>query len=218
MIKAVFFDVEGTLITPFPSVGHIYSEIAERHGVFLSPEILQERFKSSWTKFSFNRERIDKEWWDKIVHDIFEDTKFNNFDSFFEDLYQSFIEDRRWRIYSDVHPTLDRLKVMGLRLAVASNWDDRLPGLLTQLGLTHYFEQQFISFQIGYLKPAPEFFAYAIQSMKLHPEEILFIGDDEITDIQGGEKAGIKSYLINRRDKPVQCRSLRNLGDILLKV
>ncbi len=32
-IRAVTFDVGGTLIEPWPSVGHVYAEVAARHGV-----------------------------------------------------------------------------------------------------------------------------------------------------------------------------------------
>ena len=32
MIRAVTFDVGGTLIEPWPSVGHVYAEVAAQHG------------------------------------------------------------------------------------------------------------------------------------------------------------------------------------------
>jgi phosphoglycolate phosphatase-like HAD superfamily hydrolase len=48
-IKAITFDVGGTLIEPFPSVGHIYAEIAAQHGHGkFSPEELNRRFVRAW--------------------------------------------------------------------------------------------------------------------------------------------------------------------------
>src|ERR1039457_5439811 len=48
-LAAVTFDVGGTLIEPWPSVGHVYAEVAARHGVKnVLPELLNERFKAAW--------------------------------------------------------------------------------------------------------------------------------------------------------------------------
>jgi hypothetical protein len=37
-IRAVTFDVGGTLIEPWPSVGRVYAEVAARHGVEVAAE------------------------------------------------------------------------------------------------------------------------------------------------------------------------------------
>src|SRR5690242_8718711 len=48
-VRAVTFDVGGTLIQPWPSVGHVYAEVAASHGhKGLSPEILNRRFAAEW--------------------------------------------------------------------------------------------------------------------------------------------------------------------------
>ena len=43
-VEAITLDVGGTLIEPWPSVGHIYAEVAARHGVQAEPEELTRRF------------------------------------------------------------------------------------------------------------------------------------------------------------------------------
>ena len=55
-VRAVTFDVGGTLIKPSPSVGHIYAEVAARHGrKKVSPETLNRRFAAAWKGLkSFN--------------------------------------------------------------------------------------------------------------------------------------------------------------------
>jgi HAD superfamily hydrolase (TIGR01458 family) len=45
-------------------------------------------------------------------------------------------------------------------------------------------------------KPSPEFFNLAIQDMHLHPEQVVMIGDDIITDIGGAYHAGMKGILV----------------------
>src|SRR5437762_3763533 len=48
-IEAITFDVGGTLIEPWPSVGHVYAEVAARHGLKnLSPEKLNRQFAAAW--------------------------------------------------------------------------------------------------------------------------------------------------------------------------
>lgn len=51
-IRAVTFDVGGTLIKVWPSVGHVYAEVAARHGVEgISVRQLDQRFADAWHVF-----------------------------------------------------------------------------------------------------------------------------------------------------------------------
>ena len=45
-------------------------------------------------------------------------------------------------------------------------------------------------------KPSPAFFNLALQDMNLHPEQVVMIGDDIITDIGGAYQAGMKGILV----------------------
>ena len=47
-VEAITLDVGGTLIEPWPSVGHIYAKVAARHGVQAEPEELTRRFVQAW--------------------------------------------------------------------------------------------------------------------------------------------------------------------------
>jgi phosphoglycolate phosphatase-like HAD superfamily hydrolase len=47
-IQAVTFDVGGTLIDPWPSVGHVYAAVAAEHGLTgVDPESLNVRFAAA---------------------------------------------------------------------------------------------------------------------------------------------------------------------------
>src|SRR5687767_15570112 len=58
-VRAVTFDVGGTLIAPWPSVGHVYSDVAARHGLRkLDIEKLNKQFAAAWeskTGFDYSR-------------------------------------------------------------------------------------------------------------------------------------------------------------------
>src|SRR5581483_2268722 len=69
-IQAVTFDVGGTLIKPWPSVGHVYAEVAARHGVKrLQPEALDRQFAAAWRRLrNFNHGREE---WAALVDQTF---------------------------------------------------------------------------------------------------------------------------------------------------
>lgn len=218
MIKVIFFDVGGTLIHPHPSVGAIYSRVAERHGLVIPAELLNLRFKEIWKKNKGQRSTVDKEWWHQMVVEVFKGQPFNDPHAFFEDLYAEFEKKEVWHLYPDVEPTLSELKSRGIRLAVISNWDSRLPALLLNLHLDTFFEKQFISFDLKITKPDARFFQHALQKMHVEPLEALHIGDDLEEDIEGAQRVGMRAYHIDRLHKPKNSRTLSTLSDILLRL
>ena len=48
-MRAVCFDVGGTLIEPWPSVGHVYAEVAVQFGITdIAPDALNMQFAAAW--------------------------------------------------------------------------------------------------------------------------------------------------------------------------
>ena len=217
-IRAITFDVGGTLIEPWPSVGHVYAEVAERQGLGkVSPEILNERFKAAWrgqSNFNYTREA-----WSAIVDETFRDLVSQSYcESFFPSLYERFAQADAWRIFEDVEPTVSALAASGIRLGIISNWDERLRPLLTALGLAKRFEVIVVSCEAGATKPSPLIFQMASKSFELPPEKILHIGDSSELDLAGAQAVGMQALEINRRAaKPAanQILSLTNLIPII---
>jgi putative hydrolase of the HAD superfamily len=193
-IQAVSFDVGGTLIEPWPSVGHVYAEVAARHGVKnFSPEQLNARFKAAWrARKTFAHSRNE---WDELVTEVFGGSIPSGF---FAELYDRFAEPDAWHIYEDVLPALDELASRNLKLAVISNWDERLRPLLRQLKLDRYFEAFAISLEIGSPKPSRIIFDHAAKALGLHSNSILHVGDSTEMDIAGAIAAGFQATQIHR--------------------
>lgn len=57
-----------------------------------------------------------------------------------------------------------------------------------------FFEQCYLSFQLGFVKPFPEIFKYVIQDAGIRPEETLFI-DDARPNCETAETLGFKTYM-----------------------
>lgn len=69
-------------------------------------------------------------------------------------------------------------------------------------GLYDYFEDIFTSQNIGFQKPAKEFFDHVTSHIKdFNYEEALIIGDSLGTDIKGGNLAGIHTCWMNPKSK-----------------
>lgn len=73
--------------------------------------------------------------------------------------------------------------------------------------LQGYFEQLFISEEIGYEKPNPHFFHYIFDALHTSSkEEFLMIGDRLTSDIQGAINVGIDCVWFNpKRSMPKSC-------------
>jgi putative hydrolase of the HAD superfamily len=197
-IKTVTFDVGNTLITTWPSVGQVYADIAARHGHgHLTPSLLEERFRALWPgRLHLAETRAG---WEQLVDDIFEGlVEIPPSRTFFAEIYDRFAQAEAWRIYDDVLPVLDQLAARGMRLAVISNWDERLRDLLRRLRLDVRFEAIVVSSEVGHAKPHRAIFDQAAMKLGLPASQILHIGDSAEMDLHGARAAGFKALQIRR--------------------
>jgi putative hydrolase of the HAD superfamily len=92
--------------------------------------------------------------------------------------------------------TLLRLKDQGHRLYVATNgtsvkqWDK-----LIRLGLELYFEQVFVSENLG-MEKSTEFYQKIISTIGCSPSDCIMIGDREDADIVPAKNAGMKTIRV----------------------
>lgn len=89
------------------------------------------------------------------------------------------------------------------RLFLASNGTPVVQkGRMTSADLYPYFEQSFISEEIGYNKPAKEYFQIAFSRIPgFDPAECIMVGDSLTGDIQGGKNAGLRTVWVNPNHK-----------------
>jgi len=213
-ICAVTFDVGGTLIQPWPSVGHVYAEVAAGHGFAgIDPAALNDRFAVAWrSRGAFEHSH---QAWAGVVDATFAglvDCKPS--ESFFPDLYARFGDPAAWRIFDDVLPTLDELASRGFRLAAVSNWDERLRPLLKALNLDGYFEAVLVSCELYFAKPSGVVFEHALRKLGVTPAEALHVGDSKEEDVAGATEAGMPALLIDRMRPPAVGR-IQSLTELL---
>ncbi len=218
-IRAVMFDVGGTLIEAYPSVGHVYSRVAARHALHVDPDDLNRNFRSAWRSERVRTTSIDTLFWKSVVSKTFHPFVNPVPEELFKDLYQEFSRPEVWRVFPEVKSTLEKLKKEKITAAVASNWDERLPKLLKDLNLDSYFDHQFISFEVGFSKPQSQFFEICLKRLGWRAEEVLHVGDDEENDMAGPARVGINSLLI-RRNKQVgeNKNSIESLAEVFSRL
>lgn len=214
-IGAITFDVGGTLIEPFPSVGHVYARVAEENGIAgLDPDALNHRFYERWqrqaTTFPFTKPA-----WAALVAEALRDLgAAANSPALFEAIWQAFLQPGAWRIFDDVIPCLRAVKARGIRCAVISNWDERLVPTLQNLGLAGEFEFILASAEVGHAKPAPEIFELARRRLGLPAASILHVGDGRREDRDGAIAAGWRGVWLDRGAGPSE-GAIRRLTDLL---
>lgn len=104
----------------------------------------------------------------------------------------------RFDLIPDALPALDALAAAGLRLAVVSNWDCSLAGVLEGLGVADRFTAVSVSAVVGAPKPDPAIFRHALAALGVAPERALHCGDRPEYDCAGARRAGLRAVLIDR--------------------
>lgn len=95
------------------------------------------------------------------------------------------------------------------RLYLASNGTATVQhGRLTSAGLYPYFEQVFISEEIGFNKPSREYFEACFARIPgFDPARAVMVGDSLTSDILGGKNAGLMTVWVNPEGK--ECGEIR---------
>ena len=106
------------------------------------------------------------------------------------------VNGRHTTIYPGVKEGLDKLKALGLPLAVVTNKSGRftLP-LLDEVGLAPYFETVVSGDTLARKKPHPDPLLHACKALDIAPREMLMIGDS-LNDTQAARAAGCPVFCV----------------------
>ncbi len=198
-VRAVTFDVGGTLVAPRPSVGAVYAEILSAHGVTADPAALERDFRDAFRRHSETLPTSERAFWERVFRDACGSASLpeKEFRAAFDAAYAAFGEGRRWRVIEGAAEVLATLRGQGLRLAVLSNSDSRFRTVLADHGLDTFFEHCFLSGEVGFEKPDIRIFRLAESVLGLAPAQILHVGDSRSADYNGASAAGWHALLLD---------------------
>jgi putative hydrolase of the HAD superfamily len=208
-IRAVFFDVGGTLAYPHPSFHAVIARVLGEHGIAVTAEQVRAAEPQVW-------EAVEEYWarGGNFTRDDAESRRFWYwvYETFLhllgqpepgdlpQRLYAEFIRNETYRLYPDSLPALEALQQRGVLLGVISNWEEWLEQLLLHLDIHTFFTSRTISGTTGVEKPDPRIFALALESLGVAPDEAAHVGDSVRHDVEGARRAGLTPVLIDRLD------------------
>ena len=120
----------------------------------------------------------------------------------------------------DCLPTLLELKRRGHRLGIVSNIDDDwLTPLIDRWQLADHVDAILSSESARSCKPDQRIFRLACEQHDCLPTQVIFVGDDEINDVQGANRAGMTSVLYQDASKQSSTThsdyAIHQLSDVL---
>lgn len=202
--RAVVFDVVGTLVEPWPTVSRAYATAGRRHGIELAEDIIAMRFAAAWQRqetldaaaqpaFATSRVR-EAARWRAIVDDVFGHGPATA--AIFADLWEHFARPESWRPVEAGMRLMEEAKQAGAVVALASNFDERLMAIARVVEPLTCADHVFASSELGWRKPAAEFFREVERRLGREPSELILIGDDPVLDVAAARQAGWRSFSI----------------------
>ena len=206
-VRAAVFDVVGTLVEPSPSVAAAYATAAARQGVAASVDELETLFAAAWKR----QERIDsqtvpayetsrqreRQRWRTIVQEVFADRcDAATVSRIFDDLWEHFGLPSAWTPTRQGPRMVQAALDAGLEVVLASNFDERLYDVATVLTPLSLASRVFPSSEIGWRKPAVEFFRAVEMRLGLEPAELVMFGDNPELDVAAAQAAGWHAVLL----------------------
>jgi len=193
MVKAIIFDLQGTLIengvypSPLKQVMYIlrvnapFSDFVMRfEKIFMTGE--HASLKDAFIKVCEEFHVLPKEYLvDKLVG-LWNKNKLLA------------------KIYPDVLSGLELLKGK-YKLILLANIDQFSKDVIDRFSLKDYFDMMLLSCDTGSLKNDKEFYNKIIDAYDLLPEDVVMVGDSMDSDMSIAKDLGIKGILVDRRNR-----------------
>lgn len=206
MIKALFFDLNGTLINIHTDEGddnvyRVTANFLSYYGVYIDPGKLKELY------FELNREQRHQS-----------KEEFPEFDAacIFQEVIRCFSKKSMTalervslaasaacvyrsasrfclELYPDVKFVLDTLKEKYQLAAVSDGQSLWAVPEMRAVGLEGYFRHVIVSGDYGFRKPDPRMYTLALDRLALKAHEVIFVGNDMYRDVYGADAAGMKT-------------------------
>jgi len=136
-----------------------------------------------------------------------------------EDLRTSHDERHIWcGLDPEAGDVIRALRKDGFILAVISNTEDgRLEDSLSAAGIADAFDLKVDSQRVGIRKPDPAIFNFALERLRLHPDEAVYVGDSYVFDALAARTAGLRGILLDPHDlhREVECARIHSLRELI---
>ncbi len=222
-IRAVFFDVDFTLIYPGPTFqGEGYQAFCARYGIAVDPSRFADAVRSASVILTEEQDHIyDAAIFVRYTQHIIEQMGGRGPDltTCAAEMYDQWASNQHFVLYDDVPETLRTLAARGLRLGLISNSHRCLQSFQEHFELDGLISAAVSSSAHGYMKPHPSIFEAALAQLGVKPGESLMVGDSLAHDIEGARRVGMRGVLVERAPLPHPHESdvpvVRDLRDVV---
>jgi putative hydrolase of the HAD superfamily len=189
MIKALLFDLDGTLLNRDASVHKFINNQYDRLRKFVG-HIPKDTYITRFIELDCR----GYVWKDQVYQQMVSEFYIINLK--WEDLLQDYLE--RFKDSSVPFPNLkemlEELKLHDFKLGIITNGKGQFQyDNIKALGIEHYFSAILISEWEGIKKPDPKVFKRGLQQLQVLPDECIFVGDHPNNDILAAKKLGMKT-------------------------
>jgi putative hydrolase of the HAD superfamily len=202
LTKAIFFDVDFTLIYPGPTFqAEGYARFCAKHGI----EVDQSRFGTAVAAASSvlddAQDHIyDAKLFERYTRRIIEGMggRGDALDVVAAEVYDEWSVCQHFFLYDDVAPVLRQLAADGLKLGLISNSHRCLASFQQHFELEGLIAGAVSSAEHGYMKPHTSIFEAALQLVGVTASESVMVGDSLPHDIEGARRVGMRGVLVHR--------------------
>jgi HAD superfamily hydrolase (TIGR01662 family) len=225
--RAVFFDVDFTLIYPGPAFqGTGYRDFCAQHGVDVDPLTFDRAVASASSLLALQSKGgvYDADIFVQYTQRIIEGMGGTGpgVERAARDIYDQWAACHHFEMYEEVPEVLRALHAAGLKIGLISNTQRSLTTFQTHFALEGLFHVTLSSFDHGYMKPHPSIFETALQRAEVAPNQAVMVGDSVPADVEGARRLGMRAILVSRSGQQPACpadvpviRSLRELPPLL---
>ena len=202
MTRAVFFDVDFTLIYPGPTFqAEGYRRACAAHGVIVDPQ----KFDAATAASSFILDEVEEQIYshDLFVHytaSIIEHMggRGEQVIEVARAIYEQWSVNHHFEMYDDAAPALTQLSEQGLIVGAISNSHRSLDAFCEHFSLGGLITVSVSSAEHGYMKPHRSIFEAALAKAGVQPDQAVMVGDSLKHDIDGALAIGMRAVLLRR--------------------
>jgi putative hydrolase of the HAD superfamily len=222
-VRAVFFDVDFTLIYPGPTFqGEGYAVFCQRYGIEIEPGRFADAVIAASSVLDDEHDHVyDAALFVRYTRRIIEEMggAGDQLDRCAAEIYAEWAGCQHFLLYDDVAPALRRLAARGLKIGLISNSHRCLASFERHFDLQGLIAAAVSSSEHGYLKPHPSIFESALHRAGVTAGESVMVGDSLSHDVEGARRVGMRGILVQRSSRatlpvPADVPVIRDLSEL----
>ena len=207
-VRAVFFDVDFTLIHPGPAFeGTGYRDFCARHGIAVDPALFARAVDSAAVLLDASASAYDPEIYVAYTRAIIEGMggAGDGVDGAAREIYDAWSACEHFSLYDDVPEVVRALHARGITMGLISNTQRCLASFQRHFALDGLFAVTVSSASHGFMKPHRSIFDAALREAGVAAEEAVMVGDSVSHDIDGARSLGMRAILVCRSGAARPC-------------